>query len=228
MKRIRKHRQLRYPEGVDLPCSYPGCDKTYHLDYPTQGGGRNRCDEHRVIKKREGTSKEWIKNGYAPCNADEEIKKRTGCLSPKQPIELFYVHPETKKVRSICNPCGVEIKWTRETCVEMGFTPDEYYEQLEKQNYVCDICKRPNKNKNKLSVDHDHVTGILRGLLCSECNLALPDRAKDGHDEIQILLNMVRYLQMADLANKGLIKDFVFSNRPNEDMDDYEGFLSED
>ena len=33
---------------------------------------------------------------------------------------------------------------------------------------------------------------------------------------------------MADLANKGLIKDFVFSNNPNDDMDDYEGFLSED
>lgn len=226
MAKKRKRKRI-YTEGVDLPCSYPGCNKTYHLDFPSQGGGRNRCDDHRVTKKREGTSKEWIKNGYAPCNSSEEIKQKTGCLSPKQPIELFYVQPETKKVRSICNPCGVEINWISKTCDEMGITPEEYYEQLEKQNNVCDICKKPNKNGKKLSVDHDHMTGLLRGLLCSDCNFGLPDRAQDGHDEIQLLINMVRYLQMADLANKGLIKDFVFSNKPNDDMDEYKGFLSE-
>jgi len=59
-------------------------------------------------------------------------------------------------------------------------TANEYYELLEKQNYVCKICKKPEtqikKKVNKvkmLSVDHCHVTGKIRGLLCHQCNVGL-------------------------------------------------------
>jgi hypothetical protein len=41
------------------------------------------------------------------------------------------------------------------------------------QNHVCAICKRPNKSGNRLSTDHSHITGIIRGLLCARCNRTL-------------------------------------------------------
>lgn len=41
------------------------------------------------------------------------------------------------------------------------------------QNHVCAICKKPNKSGQKLSVDHSHLTGIIRGLLCQRCNRIL-------------------------------------------------------
>jgi hypothetical protein len=54
---------------------------------------------------------------------------------------------------------------------------------LEAQGGVCAICKRPpgdtfSRVKNfvipeLLQVDHDHVTGLIRGLLCKQCNLVL-------------------------------------------------------
>jgi hypothetical protein len=41
------------------------------------------------------------------------------------------------------------------------------------QNHVCAVCKRPNKSGNRLSTDHSHITGIIRGLLCQRCNRVL-------------------------------------------------------
>jgi hypothetical protein len=48
----------------------------------------------------------------------------------------------------------------------------EYDEMLRKQGGVCKICVRPPKNK-RLAVDHNHVTGNIRALLCGPCNTAL-------------------------------------------------------
>lgn len=41
------------------------------------------------------------------------------------------------------------------------------------QNHVCAICKRPNKSGKRLSTDHSHINGLLRGLLCQRCNRIL-------------------------------------------------------
>jgi hypothetical protein len=41
------------------------------------------------------------------------------------------------------------------------------------QGEVCAVCGRPNKNGKRLSTDHDHKTGLFRGLLCQQCNRVL-------------------------------------------------------
>jgi hypothetical protein len=39
------------------------------------------------------------------------------------------------------------------------------------QNKVCWICGRPNDRAGqRLAVDHSHLDGLIRGLLCSKCN----------------------------------------------------------
>jgi hypothetical protein len=50
-----------------------------------------------------------------------------------------------------------------------GITLKQYEILLEAQNGVCAICRRP-PGKYRLCVDHDHVTGRVRGLLCQTCN----------------------------------------------------------
>lgn len=52
-----------------------------------------------------------------------------------------------------------------------GLTMAEFAKMLEAQNGVCAICKEPERvKKDSLSVDHDHKTGKVRGLLCGRCN----------------------------------------------------------
>lgn len=54
---------------------------------------------------------------------------------------------------------------------EHNITIEEYNSLLEKQNYVCAICKcQPTR---ALDIDHNHSTGHNRGLLCNKCNKAI-------------------------------------------------------
>jgi hypothetical protein len=52
-----------------------------------------------------------------------------------------------------------------------GLSAAEYDALLAKQNGACAICRR--RWKERLCVDHCHLTGMIRGLLCRRCNLGL-------------------------------------------------------
>jgi hypothetical protein len=54
-------------------------------------------------------------------------------------------------------------------------TPEEYDVWLQKQNGRCAICETdtPRGRWACLAVDHCHMTGNIRGLLCSPCNTAI-------------------------------------------------------
>ena len=56
-----------------------------------------------------------------------------------------------------------------------GLTQEAYEGLLEKQNNKCAICltDTPGGRHNKFHIDHDHVTGRVRGLLCWSCNAGL-------------------------------------------------------
>ena len=70
-----------------------------------------------------------------------------------------------------------------------GISLVDYKFLLDKQEGRCAIC-REKPGKRKLSVDHDHVTGNVRGLLCSKCNSFIGL----ANDEINKLNNAIRYL----------------------------------
>jgi hypothetical protein len=50
-----------------------------------------------------------------------------------------------------------------------NLTKEGYEELLAIQNGKCAICEKQLSKKN-LDIDHDHVTGKVRGLLCNQCN----------------------------------------------------------
>lgn len=59
---------------------------------------------------------------------------------------------------------------------QYGITPEDYDALLEKQGGVCAICgghQRRKIRRRYFAVDHDHLTGAVRGLLCDHCNSAI-------------------------------------------------------
>jgi hypothetical protein len=54
-----------------------------------------------------------------------------------------------------------------------GIGLPHYEELLGNQGGVCAICAREPRGKRPLEVDHDHASGEVRGLLCSNCNRAI-------------------------------------------------------
>ena len=74
----------------------------------------------------------------------------------------------------------------------------EYNKLLEIQNNCCDICKKHNSEfKNALSVDHNHTTGVVRGLLCSKCNHLLGL----AEENCSTLTNATLYLKQHTLGD---------------------------
>jgi len=54
-----------------------------------------------------------------------------------------------------------------------GISSVEYDKKLRKQKHGCAICCKPCTSGKNLAVDHCHKSGVIRGLLCSKCNLGL-------------------------------------------------------
>ena len=55
-----------------------------------------------------------------------------------------------------------------------GISLDEYNKMFDSQQGCCAICGTHQSSLSKsLAVDHDHITGKVRGLLCNKCNAAL-------------------------------------------------------
>lgn len=57
-----------------------------------------------------------------------------------------------------------------------GITAEDYRALLVAQGGVCAICERATGRTKRLAVDHDHDTGAVRGLLCSQCNYVVIGR----------------------------------------------------
>lgn len=97
--------------------------------------------------------------------------------------EAMIKNPKSKNIHKTCKTCGKLFKSgpTGKYCNECfreiqryrKYEIDSvaYQEYLIKQDNKCAICQEPFKKTPH--IDHDHKTGIVRGLLCVSCNHAI-------------------------------------------------------
>jgi hypothetical protein len=117
-------------------------------------------------------------------------------------------YPKNKEMRdgrsSYCKPCAsYRAKvWKQnnqyrakeqELQNKYGISLADYKAIYKEQKGRCKICgvEEENVPRKKLFVDHNHTTGVVRGLLCHHCNAGL------GHfmDNQTLLLNAADYLK---------------------------------
>jgi hypothetical protein len=72
-----------------------------------------------------------------------------------------------------------------------GITSEQYEALYEAQGGCCYICQRAKGISKKLSVDHDHATGYVRGLLCATCNKILGHLRDDDYAAARIVSYLV-------------------------------------
>ena len=131
-----------------------------------------------------------------------ETKICSHCKQTK-PLNEFYGFKKGELGKeSYCKVCrGLQRKehWTKGRLPRQnshlkyvhGITLEEYTVLLEKQNGVCVLCGNINRHGVALHVDHDHITGEIRGLLCFNCNSAIGNM----HDNPALLRKTADYLE---------------------------------
>lgn len=89
--------------------------------------------------------------------------------------------------------------------IKFGITIEDYEAKLAAQNYKCAICFKKetavdshSKQPKSLAVDHCHLTGKVRGLLCQQCNHGLGK----FQDSIVVLMSALQYLRMHETDSK--------------------------
>lgn len=124
-------------------------------------------------EKNNARSKEYYKANKEIIAEKAKIKNKK--LMQKDPISLR----EMKR--------KVFIKST------YGITINDYNRMLEEQDFECKICGKKHQEEpaqHRLHIDHNHITGKVRGLLCKRCNTAIG--AFD--DNVPRLYNAIHYL----------------------------------
>jgi hypothetical protein len=125
------------------------------------------------------------------------LKRCSKCRVFK-PVEAFGVESRRPDgLRCYCRECGrpaeksrrsrpsyqtpaalaKQKKWYRTSRLRQkyGIDEEDYQARLVQQDYACAICRSrdPKTRYGVFSIDHDHSTGAIRGLLCTPCNRAL-------------------------------------------------------
>lgn len=192
-------------------CSIAACESVHY--------GRGLCRKHWMRQRRTGTTDD---SGYEPGQSPEFLDairpirqvRVNECGHPERPhsgrgkckscyaIDWQKRNPEKSGNAWLArNPERSRELRRRAVLKRHGLTPEQYAEMWHLQGGRC---ANPGCGKSAplimrsyrdgLQVDHDHKTGVVRGLLCGPCNVTL------GHvyDEPQRLLGLVEYLKQAN------------------------------
>jgi len=113
------------------------------------------------------------------------MKRCTSCKVEKSLSEFYKNKLKKDGVQAQCKVCvgayrrlhnekinakaRIRLWWKK-----FSLTPADYVKLLEEQGGVCAICRKDKRSvRGYFDVDHDHTTGMVRGLLCGDCNRAI-------------------------------------------------------
>jgi hypothetical protein len=157
------------------PCQEPGCERA-------KWAPRHRCYWHALLTLPIDEQIGYMEKRVAKARGAEGFVERARVPAADWPagtrwcsgcqwfVPLFYCQG------SRCKACSSVASYSSHLRDTYGITYADYKAMYDWQGGRCYICRRQPKRR-RLAVDHDHKTGVVRGLLCSDdergCNHAI-------------------------------------------------------
>ena len=165
----------------DAPCSVDGCGRAAYA--------RGFCNMH------------WTRNHLSGDPGEAESRKAV-----YEPGQVCAV-----------DSCERPPRW-RQYCASharrlrrFGVTAEEVADIFLGQNGRCAICRaKEPSGSGDWHIDHDHVTGKIRGLLCNRCNLAIGLL----QDDPDVMDSAARYVREPVSRGPAALKILFHSNYP--------------
>ncbi len=181
------------------------CSKSFERPLKDVNRGRVKycsrvCSDEHKKEKALIYAKKVIQNDKKQCKACDATKPLSSFPKSKDSYTGYFSY--CIECRRDLNRAQDKKRWSekKEKLIaqrrnahlrrEFGITTEHYEQLLNTQKGVCAICKE-SKQYKLLAVDHDHTTGIIRGILCENCNRAL-GMFKDDENRLQ---NAIEYLK---------------------------------
>lgn len=188
----------------------------YDHNWRREGGLEHRCrvcrnayQRSRYWRKRPGRVPRVAAKPFSPeelsrvlaagvlrcrlCGVEKDLKRFR--LKRAGPGRTYLYHickdcVQDKRTRlKMESPCEYSAMRKRSRCKAHGMTPDQYDAMWKDQNGKCAVCGR-SLPEERTFIDHDHSTGVVRGLVHQHCNSLLGH----AHEDVCILAGAIRYL----------------------------------
>lgn len=100
---------------------------------------------------------------------------------------------------------SVRARERKRTLRRYGLTEQDWDRLLAQQRGKCAVCRtaQPGLRRESWNIDHDHVTGQTRGLLCGRCNLGIGQLGDDPELLRAALHYVERHRQMQLFGPEG-------------------------
>lgn len=170
--------------GNEKRCSkchkvYPATLEYFHKDKTGKNGLRARCK--------------------TCCNAGTRVKAAAGYVAPGRKESLRKYNNSKKgaavQLKYRRTPKGKALSRRAKLKYYYKLTTTEYNNMFAEQDGGCKACGiHQTELKRRLDVDHNHITGEVRGLLCGVCNRQLGAYEKGRKYNPLLTERFTRYL----------------------------------
>lgn len=124
-----------------------------------------------------------------------------------KPIVCFR-QDKSKKLPTFkldCIDCLSHRGYTAKILRDFSLSSDDYKKKYIEQCGKCEVCGEAWKTGDKrLCVDHDHISGKIRGLLCNGCNTGLGGFKDSPNSLARAISYLAKYHQVEEVTVKAI------------------------
>lgn len=143
-----------------MPISDPAARKAYSKEY-------YRKNRERLLAEQK--ERDLLRDAAAPGTRDRYQQE----YRAKNRDTLMEKQRARNRANYAANKPAYRARRKRAALKGYGITAEQKQQILDYQEHQCPICERYLTESHVPSIDHCHVTGSVRGVLCRRCNAAL-------------------------------------------------------